>query len=228
MTASQQYTQQEKLLIARSVELAERAKRLQQRSDMTVRNELKSVADLLVQTTDMDRFYYAQSALEEESVWSDDRRSFAHELNLIDLNLNNIPTLEYDQSIVYINNLADSYAKSDDDDVVSFGRDLQQTVNALMSSEGRPATKGQYITQLLVSIEQMLASIHSTLDTTTPSATVRHLRTIRDSILIERAVGDALLGLIDDALEDIEQGQRITASREALAEIYSHVTTLAG
>ena len=219
-------TGSDRLLVARSIELAERAKRLEKKTgESNVGAELEHAANILIQTDNPDRFYQAQTVLEQEAIWADDRRSLAHELNGIDQVLRYAQPLPYDEVLELFMILTKKYVASTDDEVADLGFALNKIMGMIVSGQDE-VTRGQGTSELLAMSERLLASSHDVMDPATIQPTILQLRAMRDTILVERETAFDINILKSDASLTSSQDLRLLASRKALDEIYKHITPI--
>ena len=211
---------------ARSIELAERTYRLKEKSgDFATSTILEQVGDELILVDQIDRFYRAQSFLEALTVWTDDVRSLAHEINELDKLVAATLNLSFEQCMNTLQELANKYSSSASDEVRAFGANLEGLLNNISTPTDETAL-GASLDSLLDAVEDLLINIHKSSKSESQS-NVRLLRSIRDAILVKRqiSVDKRKLEKLDD--QDISQEMRVRASQEALEEVYEklHIIT---
>src|ERR1019366_5215756 len=100
-------------LKARSIELAERANRLKDKaSESDIRDKFDNAADVLIQIDKPDRFYLAQSKLENDAAWTEEMRSLAHEIDLADKTIRDDELLSLDETIQILGQWNKNYLSS--------------------------------------------------------------------------------------------------------------------
>ena len=210
---------------ARSIELAERAYRLKDRSeDFEASKILEQVGDELILVDQQDRFYKAQSFLEAMTAWAEDVRSLAHEINEMDKMVYATPDLNFDQCLQLLTDVSTSYLESPATQVNEFGSKLRELLAKFSTPEVHDDL-GTSLDLLLDMIEDLLINIHKSAKPEVPH-NVRLLRSIRDSIIIKRqlSVDQGKLVKLED--QDVTQEMRVRASQEALAEVYDKLSSI--
>ncbi len=208
---------------ARSIELAERAKRLIHSSTMGagIGGQLDDVAEQLTNLDNSDRYYFAQSELEKNIKWTNEVRALAHEMNTEDSKLRKIDPLSpqaMHESIAY---WIKSYSKSTLRTTIDFANKLNDAF-VLMQNNDRSVQSNGY-SNLLAIIEQMLSSSHKINDDKIVDHNVITLRMIRDALLDEKELNVDLYELQLEEKEDDNQQYFVDMAREEVTDIFNGI-----
>lgn len=213
------------ILKARGIELAERAQRLRSRApDTKTQEKLDNCADELIRPDNTDRFETAQNALELAAGWREEDRSLAHEINSAWLDQHGLDPISLEQALPTLTTWAALYQRSTRPEIQAAGKNLASALGQLAAPQQR-STQKYALNYLLEFLEAMLAHLATRDDgDDNMTQTIRLLRSMRDAALVSREliVDDAEL-LEADKVED-NQFDQVTQAREALDEIYSSMT----
>lgn len=207
-------------LKARSIELAERAYRLRDRAHGDTRLKLDDAGDNLIAISKSRRFLNAQDALEVDTIWQEDMRSLAHEMNVSNNMLENRENLTIEQAFQYVTDWVKSYQKSDQVEVRDLGSYIDG-IQASISKSNDAKEKKDAFNDFLGLMEIMLTHAHQDADVQVD--TLYSLRAMRDAFLVGREL------LIDDVEllgKDLEEGNvthQINIARQHVNELYGTI-----
>ncbi|GAC1392121.1 MAG: hypothetical protein NVSMB46_07020 [Candidatus Saccharimonadales bacterium] len=208
---------------ARSIELAERAYRLQSHAiSSEVADKLNSAGDELIHLDNPDRFYTSQSILETDGVWTEDQRSLAHELNVVDQQIHSERNLTLNEALTVLANWANTCTKNDKPEVRQFGSTINANVQMLaqeISSQDRKTA----LNGLIEIIEHLLKNAHIANKPGTTDDRIKQLRALRDVLLIQREVSSDINELLLEDQNQKQQIDRVSYARDILDEIYKTI-----
>lgn len=210
-------------LKARSIELAERAYRLKDRADNdTLKLKLDNAGDILIQVNDQNRFYLAQSKLENDTTWTEATRALAHEINTADQLLKNIKVLNFEAAMKFLEQWTTQYMTSSNSSTRQTGSMINSAIQMIILKEPS-LTQKESINYLISFLEAILSQIEIGVTEDQLSATVLIIRNVRDALLSAREL------LIDEGellAKDEQENQevdRVELARESLKEIYATI-----
>jgi len=215
----------EELLKARSVELAERSKRLIERTnDTNTKSNLGDCAAELIRLDNSNRFDSAQKALEQSVQWSEAERSLAHEIHSAEQMQNNTLAMSFDEVIQILDNWSRSYITSAHPEINIAGQNLYRALQQLVVPEERSTQKAA-LNYLMELFEVLLAHIGTKKDEVDNKSilTVRQLRRMRDAVLVTRELDIDDPELLDNQSRENLQFDSVTTARDALDEIYKNI-----
>lgn len=207
-------------LKARSIELAERAYRLRDRAQGDASAKLDDAGDNLITVSEPYRFLNAQDALEADTIWQEDMRSLAHEINVANNMLENREDLTIEQAFQYVTDWVKSYQESDQLEVRDLGSHIDGIQTTISTSKDTKEKKDAF-NDFLGLMEMMLTHAHQ--DANAQADTLYFLRAMRDAFLVGREL------LIDDVEllgNDLDEGyvtHRIDIARQHVNELYSTI-----
>ncbi|GAC1391614.1 MAG: hypothetical protein NVSMB46_04760 [Candidatus Saccharimonadales bacterium] len=206
-------------LKARAVELAERALRLKDRAvDNGIKGLLHAAANELIMLDNEQRFYDAQIKLERFNTWLEDQRSLAHEINVADRAIRNMPDLDLEKALHYLENWSTNYIASTNPEVAEIGQTLHSNLEVLNTAQDNIMQK-QALNHILSFVEALLAHTAVT-EKVAINNTVLFMRATRDNLLVARE----LLYDEDDLLTKYkEEGtavDRLSVARHVVDELY--------
>ncbi len=213
-------------LKARSIELAERAYRQRDRAgDSDKQLTLDETADELILLENPDRFFVAQSKLENIKTWTDELRTLAHEINTADQHIRQSQMLTTDVALEIINEWATSYSTSPTPQVATLGARMQQSLQQLSQKQSQQDTKSA-LTFLLTILESMLKHEQDKDTSEIIKESIVYVRAIRDALLTMRALlVNAKELLIEDQQEEVHENS-LDLVRDSLAEVYEQMESI--
>jgi hypothetical protein len=209
-------------LKARSVELAERAFRLRDRStDDETKQKLHGVGNELIIIDNLHRFYDAQNILEVGDMWTEDQRSLAHELSMSDHQLRSEQVMSFNEALKFIEHwidVATANKSSETDPVTDQLRVSLETIHDTNdTARGKAA-----INSILSYVEDVLqyAHVNENAVNETSSPTVLSLRNVRDCLLVHRELLFDEKDLSEKFKDEGMKVERLGLARHQLDELY--------
>ena len=211
------------LLNARSIELAERAYRQKARAkNEDTRQRLDDVGDELIRLGNTHRFYVAQSMFENGSHWTEEERALAHEINVAYQGQHLVPAMSFTAASKVLTEWAAAYNKSDQDHAQQVGYELTEALAVVNANEYATNLKQAY-NYLLAVVEIFLTQVRDKQAAAEINHKVTLLRSLRDAILVSRALAVDVGELLrEDMLED-EQFDTIATAQAVLISIYATI-----
>lgn len=213
----------ETLLNARSIELAERAYRQKARAEnLDTRQRLDDVGDELIRLGNSHRFYLAQSMFENSSRWSEEERALAHEINVAYQAQHLVPAMSFSEATKLLTDWAAAYNRSDQDHALQVGYELTEALKVVTANEYATNLKQAYNYMLAV-VEIFLTQVGDKQAAPDINHKLTLLRSLRDAILVSRALAVDVGELLrEDMLED-EQFDVISTAQDVLVQIYETI-----
>ncbi|MEO8104896.1 MAG: hypothetical protein ABI602_00990 [Candidatus Saccharibacteria bacterium] len=218
----------QEVLKARSVELAERANRLAERAGGTEsQTKLRNCADELINLDNAARFEAAQSALEHSTQWSEDQRSLAHEINAAWLAQWGHQPMSFEQVLEILDGWVHTYQASSHPEIRTAGQNLRQALDQLVIP-AQPAVQKDALNYLLELFEVLLSHLEAKQEQVNDQMkhTIHMLRNLRDATLVTRELTVDEADLLDNEKSSATQFDKVTAARDALDEIYASITPI--
>lgn len=211
-------------LQARSVELAERAYRLMGQGDnKDLKLKLDKVGDTLIKVDDENRFYLAQSILEEDATWTEATRALAHEINTADHQLKNINTLNLEAALKFLVQWTNQYMSSSNPNTRQTGAKIESALQMLILEEPK-ATQKESIGYLISFLETILSQIGTGVSQDKLNSSVLIIRNVRDALLSARVLLIDKNELMEKNDQENQEVDRVEVTRESLDEIYATIT----
>jgi hypothetical protein len=214
-------------LKARSIELAERANRLRDKtSDSVIKEKFDNAADILIQIDNLDRFYLAQSLLEKNTAWSEEMRSLAHELNSADHVVKNSLPISFEVSMQTLEEWNKAYLSSSNPEISKVGTEIDAAL-ALLFTQDPESNMKQALDYMISFLETILSHIHTNSSEDKDNPTIIELRNMRDAVLVKRELVIDISELVKENDNENINANSVELARETLNEIYNTVKPIA-
>jgi len=211
-------------LKARSIELAERANRLRDKtSDSVIKEKFDSAADTLVQIDKLDRFYLAQSMLEKDTAWSEEMRSLAHELNSADHVIKSSSPISFENAVQTLKEWDIGYLSSPNPETAKTGTEIDSAL-ALLNADDPKSDRKQALDSLISFFETLLSHIQTQNEMSeTDNPKVIQLRNMRDAVLVNRELTIDISELVKENDNENINENSVELARETLNELYDAI-----
>jgi hypothetical protein len=210
-------------LKARSIELAERANRLRDKTaDSVIKEKFDNTADVLVQIDKLDRFYLAQSVLEKDTAWSEEMRSLAHELNSADHVIKNSKPISFVDAMQTLEEWNKAYLSSTNPEISKVGTEIDAALALLFTNDPESNMK-QALDYLISFLETILSHVQTKNNEDKENSTISQLRNMRDAVLVKRELVIDISELVKENENENINANSVELARETLNEIYNKV-----